>query len=278
MWAIWGYGFSKLLNIAGPLLWIIVYLLILANIFIYVMGLFPIIYLLNGMLFSWTSIVFGGYLAISLWFNHSMGMWIKPGCLEDYYFPEETKEERDMRIQDINKLKNIKIISSDMKKLMQFAHPEFNSIQKYISKKCEKCKFLKNRDAKSEDFPGKPLRFHHWSIWGNWVMNMDHHCPWFNNWIGIQNLRYFLLFLFHLWISCIYMLYNIYSWNGYPLYYRYGRLINLAIGLHVGLLFCIGFFWWWHWYLWLIGNFFSLNNHALGIPQLEYIQTRSDLY
>jgi palmitoyltransferase ZDHHC2/15/20 len=57
---------------------------------------------------------------------------------------------------------------------------------------CTKCKIW------------RPPRCHHCSTCGRCVLKMDHHCPWVNNCIGYNNLRYFILALSYLTIGCWY--------------------------------------------------------------------------
>ena len=71
---------------------------------------------------------------------------------------------------------------------------------------CRKCQAL------------KPLRAHHCKICQKCILKMDHHCPyvhqyfqslmygdrWVNNCIGARNQKYFLLFLFYVFLGEIY--------------------------------------------------------------------------
>jgi hypothetical protein len=198
-----------------------------------------------------------------------MGMMVKPGNLKDFYCPEETKTEDRLRKDDVIKHKSAVDIGGDMKILLKHSHWTIDSVRDEQGKKCEKCDwFGAINDSDKEkyengNFVFKPLRFHHCSICSDWVINMDHHCPWFNNCVGLNNQRFFLLFLWHLWLSSLFMLYFLYESSGHPYFYRYGGAASLAFGMHIGLFFGMGCFNTWQWYLAL-----------KGIPQIEYIQTR----
>ncbi|CAI2374928.1 unnamed protein product [Moneuplotes crassus] len=265
------YGASalRLLNYIGPFLAVAVYLLIFANLFIFFEVLFPMIYRNYGPFQTWLMSIFGLYLAFNIWFNHLMGMMIRPGNLKDYYLNYATKEQDLRRKEDVLRHKTESDSGTDMKSLLKHSHCDIDNAIDVNGRVCEKCAWyqsVENHDTEKYeqgDHPYKPIRFHHCSICQDCIMNMDHHCPWFNNCVGLNNNRYFLLFLFHLWISNIFMLYHLYECSGQPHFYKHGSIASIGLGMHVGLFFGIGFFNIWQWYLTL-----------KGIPQVEFIQTR----
>jgi palmitoyltransferase len=50
----------------------------------------------------------------------------------------------------------------------------------------------------------KPPRAHHCKTCDRCVFRMDHHCEWINNCVGVRNQKYFILFLFYVFLFGIY--------------------------------------------------------------------------
>eukprot|EP00656_Telonema_subtile_P007883 TRINITY_DN1369_c0_g1_i4.p1 TRINITY_DN1369_c0_g1~~TRINITY_DN1369_c0_g1_i4.p1 ORF type:complete len:265 (+),score=43.38 TRINITY_DN1369_c0_g1_i4:52-846(+) len=48
----------------------------------------------------------------------------------------------------------------------------------------------------------RPERAHHCKSCGKCVVNMDHHCPWMNNCVGLHNRKLFVVFLFYAVLGC----------------------------------------------------------------------------
>ncbi|ETW00567.1 hypothetical protein, variant [Aphanomyces invadans] len=71
---------------------------------------------------------------------------------------------------------------------------EINRLEEQRFRTCRRCKIF------------KPARAHHCSICERCVIKMDHHCPWVNNCVGLGNHKFFLLFIFYVFVLAIYAL------------------------------------------------------------------------
>jgi len=111
-------------------------------------------------------------------FNYILSIIIKPG-----------------ELIDIINSKKFKIINPYYTKLINLSYIlKENNINKNCKFPFSFCKYCNNI---------KPLRTHHCNVCNKCIFKMDHHCPWINNCVGQNNYRYFILFLYHLWILCI---------------------------------------------------------------------------
>lgn len=109
-------------------------------------------------------------------------------------------------------------------------------------KKCSRCDFV------------KPIRTHHCTICNQCVFNMDHHCPWVNNCIGLENLRYFLLFIFYLLCVILYSLFTLIMIRKHREYSNYKAAMSFMMILDIVIGIVLFFFNAWNWYLALFGK------------------------
>ena len=129
---------------------------------------------------------------IQLVLNFFLVVIIKPGSISDLQKSKKFKKKLNP-YYSYKYLPNLHYI---------LRKGNFNNHLNYSFPYCKFCKEI------------KPLRTHHCSVCKKCHLRMDHHCPWVNNCIGLNNFRYFALFLFHLW--CISILNTLLSF--YPFF------------------------------------------------------------
>jgi len=99
---------------------------------------------------------------------------------------------------------------------------------------------------------------------------MDHHCPWVNNCLGLENYRYFLLFILYMLLGAGWMAITIVSiWN-HHVYRDYRSDLSFLVVLDFSLCGVLVAFNGWNWFLALTGyttiefwtNMSLSNSHA----------------
>ncbi|KAL1443677.1 hypothetical protein MTO96_045887 [Rhipicephalus appendiculatus] len=91
---------------------------------------------------------------------------------------------------------------------------------------CESCHLL------------KPDRCHHCSVCRRCIKKMDHHCPWFNNCVGFNTYKFFLLTLFYAVALCVY---SVATLGAYLIAWLSDTsLLPSMFAFHAGFIFLVG--------------------------------------
>lgn len=246
--------FSNGLKIIGPFFAfaLITFILVVTHTFFTV--LLPYWNNILGLIFSILISFLCLFILFNILFNYLLAVLVRPGSLEDikksklykdknpYLFDNQTTEE--INIHHLLQNNNIEITSTmrDETTCLEINTDENNKETKSKLKFCRTCNEL------------KPLRAHHCQICGYCVFKMDHHCPWINNCVGQNNHRYFVLFLTHTLIGCIFI-----AALSAPLFFS-NNVRNLPTQFNFVCILCIAgtflllFFNVWNWFLVLNGN------------------------
>lgn len=184
--------------ILGPVMVAGLYFLLSLHVFAYFSFIIDLLISRLGALpaMAWMAIGLG--FVYNITFNHVLAMIVKPGSPKDLRAIEAMRDKNKQRshrkdIQDQLDQDRFDGVSTDVKQLLRYRHKTLSDLS-FIRKKCVGCE------------EPKPARTHHCSICNSCVLIMDHHCPWVNNCIGLENRRYFLLFILYLWVGLLYML------------------------------------------------------------------------
>jgi hypothetical protein len=127
-------------------------------------------------------------------------------------------------------------VNPEMKALLMYRTKTIDSLKQYWGRYCTICKEI------------KPIRTHHCSVCNRCCFKMDHHCPWVNNCLGLENQRYFLLFIFYLMLGSVWYGLTIVSiWHNH-IYFEYRAELRFLLILNAALfcaLFLFNIFSWW---------------------------------
>lgn len=200
----------------------------------------------TGFALVWIGI--GLVLVFNIVWNHFLAMIIKPGGpydlakteeLREYYKNKKTRKDLKFERRGDDRFDGI---SANVKALLKYRTKTMDELRTWWDKKCHRCNEI------------KPARAHHCAVCDRCVFQMDHHCPWVNNCLGLDNLRYFLLFILYLFLGSVYYAITVVSiWN-HHVYLENRSDLSFLVILDFALAGVLIAFNGWNWFLALTGN------------------------
>lgn len=199
-----------------------------------------------GML--WISV--GLIILYNILFNHFWAMVIKPGSPKDQKIVQKLRQEQKNRayrkaLEDLSQIdedERFEGLSPEVKKLLRYRSKTIEQLEEFWTKKCEPCGEI------------KPARAHHCKVCGTCSFLMDHHCPWVNNCVGLENYRYFLLFILYLTMGTGYMVITLSSIHHHWLFKEHTQLMTFVSLLDLVIFLTMLCFSGWNWFLAIFGN------------------------
>ena len=159
-------------NCLSNILVVVVYTVIACNVYMYFQHFLPILFVLDLSIFPFHNTqasLFGNlqamlmtimfvYIVFSIVFNYTLVMLVSPGKVSDYY----EKVDPEYEIEYPPAISNA---SGELRQLLKLRGTKIGHLNNDWDRRCRKC-FLTDYedDEQFEDYPIKPLRFHHCSI------------------------------------------------------------------------------------------------------------------
>eukprot|EP00347_Sterkiella_histriomuscorum_P019407 403341740 len=267
-------GFGLGVRILGPLFVIGFYGLLGLHAYAYFNVVILVLKKRLGVTFGMIWVCIGLILLYNIAYNHFFATFIKPGSPSDLRKIEGLRKEKKRRegrkglktVEQDGKVKYIEDdrfegVSKDVKRLLRYRNKTITNLDQSWHKRCNSCNYI------------KPLRTHHCSVCNRCVFLMDHHCPWVNNCLGLENYRYFLLFILYLFVGVVYNMITIIAiWN-HHIYKQNQSMMSFLVILDFALAIVLVGFNGWNWFLALTGystiEFWGSTSRA-GVQKYDY--------
>lgn len=221
--------YSFFMQLFGQILTASTYVILALHVYGYFSVIAQVLKRRLGVFFGLIWISIGISLVYNIVFNHFWAMVIKPGgpreLMENENLRKENKNRENRKAAKINLegdapaavnaprkgtaeaiIEDEKFtgLQKDVKRLIKYRIKTMGNLRGFWNRKCSQCNEL------------KPARTHHCSVCDTCIFQMSHHCLFTNNCVGLENQRFFLLFILYSWVGVMYNMISIISiWNHY---------------------------------------------------------------